>query len=109
MHKIEQTIQERQATLAQVATFLADNPRLLLDERAELSWNDSKVLLFRDAALVGDVLGKSGWTRVIAYGNSINWTRDFDGVTVTIVDAEKVELSPEVPAARFPLLLEDVK
>jgi len=64
-------------------------------------------LHFHDAALCGDVLGKTGWTRVV-YSGGINWTKTVDDVNIIITNAESIPALPkDVPPSAFPLQLRE--
>lgn len=62
-------------------------------------------------ALVGDVLGRTGWTQTLGYDRAhYNWDITIDGVKVHIERAEQVPTEREarlVPPTKFPLQLED--
>jgi len=65
----------------------------------------------QDAALLGEVFGKSGWSRKVdRYSDSpaFNWVKEVDGIVITINGAEELDMdgSP-VSEKAFPILLED--
>lgn len=64
-------------------------------------------------ALVGDVLGRTGWTQTLGYDRThYNWDIVIDGIKVHIDRAEQVPAEREaqpVPPTKFPLQLEDVE
>ncbi len=76
----------------------------------ELEINLSKPTLYvskEGCITAGELFGKGGWTRSVSY-NTFNWSKELDGVLITIHDAEPMELNgTPVPASAFPIQLEN--
>lgn len=86
--------------------------KLAKAERTYLWVSDSGVNLSihpEDCAIIGEVFGKSGWTRKMnGYrGEKFDWHKTVDGVKITIHDAEDCDLNDSpVPEKAFPILLQ---
>lgn len=62
-----------------------------------------------DIVLAGEVFGRDGWARKVAWGGSFDWIRKVDGVAVIISDAEANEFDgTPVAKEQFPIQLEDI-
>jgi hypothetical protein len=62
----------------------------------------------RVLSLCGDVFGREGWTKQLAYTkDKFHWSRVIDGVVVEINDAEEFPLPDKIPVPpqSFPLQL----
>ena len=62
--------------------------------------------------LIGDLFGRSGWSRSVDYGReSFSWKKIVDGVSIVLSRVESVEIPADkspVPPAAFPLQLADL-
>lgn len=108
MNSITDTIQEQRDHLNSVEAFFLTYPDLKRDEQA---WfGTTKSLYFHDAALVGDALGKTGWTKEeekYSHPRTINWIKNVDGFKVKICGCETlsdIDNAPVDPKS-FPLQL----
>ena len=60
----------------------------------------------RVLSLAGDVFGRAGWMRKLNYNkNAFDWSKDVEGVNVTIWNAEPVPTPDQTPVApsAFPI------
>lgn len=103
-------ITETQARLNLAQTFLDKYSAAL--EKSDAMLNVEASMLFAtqdDAALLGTVFGKSGWTRELSYdGTSFHWIKTVDGISIRIANVEDMELNnTPVPEKAFPILLNE--
>lgn len=109
---MKSNIAELNKTIALSAAFAEKFGEALSGSEAYLyvGFADAPTLMFQksDAALAGQVFGKTGWTRNVSREGRINWQRMIEGVVVEIRDAEDLDLNGSpVPPSAFPIQLED--
>ncbi len=112
---MQDNINQLKQNITKAEAFIARfGERLYGSERTDLSVGAYSVRVEsrrEDAALLGEVFGKSGWVRSIdPYGNgqSFMWTKVVDGIEIKIANAEDLELNgTPVPERAFPVLLEN--
>ena len=97
------------ANHAKLEEFAANHPELFTNDNiAYISCQTYYLgveIQMRDAALVGDVLGKNGWTRKAA-GTTYDWNRTINDVKLTLCGVEDIPGNgTTVPPSSFPLQL----